>query len=680
MKKVLRICLVVLFIYVNIITFLNYSYSVEEKLFDNKTTVTITKDSNVTNKQFVEQLEKIVNNNKSDIMFCTFDVNDSTEAKLVYSTFNNDDFISVSAIQKITKNDNTFYSNMNISNAEKIYCSDLFTKINIYNFKEITKYNLDSQKYYIASDTADSVMGDLQKAGYDVEILNEVAIYENISVVQYCFLPVFLICICILFYIFSLCKENAVKKINGYSSNNIFRNNFIGLIKNVFFFFILTAIVALTVIFCIFGLTVFDFILFSIKIYAIILAVIVVFSLLASLSTYFRNVILDIKGKNNNTEFFVVVFIAKLVFFVLLVCSVSTAYSNLSDIYKLSVQGKNVSNAMQNYVTLPIYENSKPVDESNITKQLTVMYNETNNSKNGIMIQCRDYCTDTDGTCFAEKYGQDEITVNENYLKINPIYDANNKLITADRLNKDKYCLLIPECKSDRQTEIRTRLLDIYENLTDNDISIILYKDDTVINTFNPNVNNADFGVIKNPIINIYNEKYLSWTLLSAFSGEEYFVQVSTDNAYKELYPSIKKAELEEHILETPYISNSFTDWINFYSNTIKFNLFEAAIYLLGLIVLIYQFCRLYCECFKERISVKILHGYNFINIHKIYMFAALIVYVLFAISACVLNELGIVRINLAILAVMCLLELAAFIITTKKYIKNNIAEFLKGK
>lgn|GEM_PF-3760240 len=669
-----------LFIYVNIIAFLNYSYSVEEKLFDNKTAVTITKDSNVTNKQFVEQLEKIVNNNKSDIMFCTFDVNDSTDANLVYSTFNNDDFISVSAIQKITKYDNAFYSNMNISNAEKIYCSDLFTKMSIYNFKEITKYNLNNQKYYIASDTADSVMGDLQKAGYNVEILNEIAIYENISVIQYCFLPVFLICISILFYIFSLCKENAVKKINGYSSNNIFKNNFIGLIKNVFFFFILTTIVALTVIFCIFGLTVFDFILFSIKIYAIILAVIVVFSLLASLSTYFRNVILDIKGKNNNTEFFAVVFVAKLVFFILLVCSVSTAYSNLSDIYKLSVQGKNVSNAMQNYVTFPIYENSKPVDESNITKQLTVMYNETNNSKNGIMIQCHNYCTDSDGTCLAEKYGQDEITVNENYLKINPIYDINNKLITADRLNKDKYCLLIPECKSYRQDEIKASLFANDNDLTSDDINIILYKDDTVINTFNPNVNNADFGVIKNPIINIYNEKHLSWTLLSAFSGGEYFVQVSTDNAYDELYPSIKKAELEEHILETPYISSNFTDWINEYSDTMKFNLFEAAIYLLGLIVLIYQFCRLYCECFKERISVKILHGYNFINIHKIYIFAAFIVYVLFAISTCVLSELGIVRINLAILAVMCLLEFAAFIITTKKYIKNNIAEFLKGK
>lgn len=683
MKRILRICFAVLFLYINIIAFLSYSYSIGEKLLNNKTAVTINKSSNITNKQFVEELEKIVGDNNSDIMFETVDVNDEKSPYLIYSTFNNDDFISISAIQKISKtDDSTFYSTMDIENAKKIYCSDLFFKMNIYDFCEAAKYNLSSCKYYIDSDTVDAVMNDLQNVGYDVELSNEVAIFDNIPVAQYCFLPIFLMCVCIIFYVLSLSKEDAVKKLNGYSNNNIFKEKFSGLIKELLLFFALATAVALVAAFCIFGLTVFDFALFSIKIYAVILAILVVFCLATSLITYFRNICQDIKGKDSNVEFFSVVLVAKFVFFAILVFSISAAFSNLNEIYKLSIQAKNISDKVSNYVTMPFYELYGTVDGQHVGKRFLTLYDETTANNNGVMIYARNYWLDSDGTCLAETCGQDDIIINNNYLNLNPIYKPDDSLISGADFDDSKFNILVPECKIYREEEIKEELCYSYaeDGLTIDDINVIIYKDDIPINTFNSNVNNSDFGIIKNPIIYIYNHKYLSYKLIPVFSAGEYFVETTSDDPYKELYPIIKENGLEDFILETPYISNSFSDDINFYKESIISNIFETVIYLLGLIVLIYQFCRLYCESFKQRISVKMLYGYGFMNIHKIYLIASVVIYVLFAVAVCVLNSMGLVQANLIILAVMCVLELLAFIFTTKRYIKNNIAEYLKGK
>lgn len=681
MKRILRICFAILFIYINIITFLSYSYSVEERLFKDKTPVIISKSSDITNQHFVEQLEEITNKNNSDIMFQTVDMHDEKEPYLIYSTFNNDDFISLSAIQKISKTrDNTFYSTMDIDKAEGICCSNLFVDINIYDFCEASKYNLNNCKYYIDTDTVDYIMNDLQKLGYDVEFSNEIAIFQNISVVQYSFLPVFLMCVCILFYVLSLSKDDAVKKLNGYSNNDLFIEKSFILVKELLLFFLVTTLIAIMVVFCIFGLTVFDFVLFGIKIYAIILAVMVVFCFGASLSTYFRNLYQDIKGRDSNVEFFSVVLVAKFVFFILLVFSISTTCSNLNEIYKLSVQAKNISDKVSSYVTMPLHEIYTTVDEQQASDRYLKIYDVTNSNNNGVMIYSRNYWLDSDGTCLAETCEQDNIIINENYLKINPIYKADDELIINSDFDNSKFNILIPECKVNREEQIKDFLCDILDNLNKNDINVIIYKNDNPINTFNSNVNNSDFGTIKNPIIYLYDHKYLSYKLVPVFSGEEYFVQTTTDSPYKELYPIIKDAGLEDFIPETPYIYSRFADTISFYKEAILSDVFEMIIYLLGLIVLIYQFCRLYCESFKERISVKMLYGYEFTNIHKIYLIASVIIYILFAGAVCVLNSMGLVKANLIVLAVMCVLELFAFVFTTKRYIKNNIAEYLKGK
>ncbi|MEE0930307.1 MAG: DUF1430 domain-containing protein, partial [Acutalibacteraceae bacterium] len=651
MKRILRICFAVLFIYINIIAFLSYSYSVEERLFKDKTPVTISKNSNITNQYFVEELEKIVNKNNSDIMFQTVDMDDEKEPYLIYSTFNNDDFISISAIQKISKTgDNTVYSTMDIDKAESIYCSNLFVNINIYDFREVSKYNLNSCKYYIDTDTIDYVMNDLQKLGYDVEISNEIAIFQNISVIQYCFLPIFLMCVCILFYVLSLSKDDAVKKLNGYSNNDLFIEKSFTLIKELLLFFLVTTVIALVFVFCIFGLTVFDFVLFGIKIYAIILAIMVVFCFVASLTTYFRNLYQDIKGKDSNIEFFSVILVAKFVFFILLVFSISTTCSNLNEIYKLSVQAKNISDKVSSYVTMPLHEIYTTVDEQQASDRYLKLYDETNSNNNGVMIYARNYWLDSDGMCLAETYEQDNITINENYLKINPIYNADDELIINSDFDDSKFNILIPECKVDREEQIKDFLCESLDNLIKDDINVIIYKNDNPINTFNSNVNNSDFGTIKNPIIYLYSHKYLSYKLVSAFSGGEYFVETTSDNPYEELYPVIKENGLEDFIPETPYISSTFSDTISFYKKAIISDVFEMIIYLLGLVVLIYQFCRLYCESFKERISVKMLYGYEFINIHKIYLIASVIIYILFAGAVCVLNSMGLVKANLIVL------------------------------
>ncbi|HHZ06043.1 MAG TPA: DUF1430 domain-containing protein [Clostridiales bacterium] len=681
MKRILRFCLVLLFVYMNIIAFISYSYSVEERLFNNKLPVLISKSNQMTNKELIEEIEKTVVDNNSDIMYQYIDINDSKNPHMVYATLNSDEFISITSIQKISgQGHNTFYSSMNKEGAVKLNGSSLFTNINIYDFSQIEKYNLSCQKYYIDNDTADDVIGDLQDKGLEVEIQNEIMMFQDISVFQYSILPVFLICICIFSYILSKHKSDAVKRLKGYGVGQLYFENLKDLLREIVTSFLITTTVFLCIVFIMCGTTVIDFILFSAMIYLVVCLVLIAFSAVSSLSVNFKNMALDIKGKDNDKEFFTIALVAKVVFFVFLVVSVSNSFTIINNNYRLYEQSKQVSSTLNSYVTFPIYDRGRSTESDDFAKGVKLLYDETNKNNNGVMMRCSDYFTYDGGKTMESQFGQDEVTINTNYLKINPILDVNNNRITEDSLDKSKLNILVPECKSSRAEEIKEISCEAYEGLLYEDISIIFYKDDTPINTYNSAVNNASYGIIYNPIINIYDDKYLEYEVLNAVFGQSYFVETTSDNPYEELFPIISKAGLEENILEVPYISTSFSQEINLNYDTLKFNIIEIAIYMLGLLILIYQFCRLYCECFKNRIAVKMLKGYSFGNIHIVYIIASVLVYITLEVAAVILNILGVININLVILGVLCLLELVAFVFTTRKYILKNIVGFMKGR
>lgn len=157
------------------------------------------------------------------------------------------------------------------------------------------------------------------------------------------------------------------------------------------------------------------------------------------------------------------------------------------------------------------------------------------------MVQCTNYQTFDGNNTIESQFGQDDITINLNYLKKNPIKDVNGYEINKNEFDDNKFNVLIPENKMYRIDEIKKYLCDVNEGLRYDDVCAIIYKNDTPINTYNAAVNNSTYGVIYNPIIYIYNNEYLSFTLLSAFSQNSYFVEASSDNSYSDFLPLIKE-------------------------------------------------------------------------------------------------------------------------------------------
>lgn len=676
MKKILYFIYGIVLAYILLLNFTDYSSDILNNLEDNKVEIIINKPDTKNNVEFISDLSDITKRLNMDIMYLITDVSDSTIRKNYYVSTNTDTFIQINNVGEILES----YSGISNTNEENLFhinYSTLFYHIYIYDLKDAEKYNLDSCNYYIPLGKENEFIEVMSKEGYDIAKTNGTSIKNRYVTIRTIILPVLILLTTVIFYSLSKRKEGMIKLLGGYSKRIIVTEYSLETFKIMIAVFLAFITVSTITFSFMYHVNMLDYIVYCFKSLFPLMFILFVeyflinFVVLKTMKAY------HMKGRNGSYDLFVVAYLLKIVFTVLAIITVSNILVEIHNINAINQTNVNISKQMQNYITLPVNSASTSINENNQLKfnaHFEDFYNETVEKYDGVLINTRNYRIGnlSEDDSLANTYGQTRITINENYLELNTIHDCNGTPITGNMINLNKFNLLIPENEIENVQNIIESYSYSYD-IDKKDIAYILYKENEPIHTFNPYSGRNNNGVIYNPIIEIYNKDHLQNQMLNYVSGQYYLLKVDSDDPYNELLPLLRKNQLNGVILYTTYISNVFDNSIGNIQERLNYDIINALLYAISIILLITYNCIIYFQIFGNKIVYKRLCGISFTEIHKIPIIMLIIQYVLFV----VINTPFFI--DKGVILMMFLLELLVFLYCTHESQKKYILKTIKG-
>ncbi len=224
-------------------------------------------------------------------------------------------------------------------------------------------------------------------------------------------------------------------------------------------------------------------------------------------------------------------------------------------------------------------------------------------------------------------------------------------------------------------------LLEMYFGTANiNDLHMIVYKENETINSFNAMTGQTTLGHLDNPDIVIYDSEIMTEEMLPGMSNYYYLLKVNTDDPYSELLPYLKQAGIEDVVLETPFVENTFSNVISTYVQDFVYQLAFSMVYLISSVILSIFMAKIYIENNKEKIAIEKLCGVSFFDIYKKYIIL-LIGIILFLTVACIIMKIYFSMIIEPIcLLLIIILDLVVFFITEKRVNRKNILSVLKGE
>lgn len=680
MKKLMYLCFGIFWFFISLLLFFNFSLDSFQSIYEQKTPITIEKKENTTNKEFLESLNSIFEELDEDIMYQTLEVKDNTQVYEIYITQNTDNFLSSIINTDTALDENTIYSNFQTSsqNVVNLGIPNIFYKVNLSKLTKAEKFNLDSANFYIRESSSDRVIKRLQDDGYNVSIVNLFAASNvGFSIWLLCGLPIFILCLSIIIYILSNAKSNIVKKLDGLSSFNIILLEIKEIFKIFAIIFISIELLNFLTVFILYKNAVVSYAKYSLKDIIISIIIICLVFICSNAIVFFQKSSALMKGKSFNKQIFFFSTLGKVAFSLFLISSLSSVFTNINSLYNLYVTEKSIMSTISGYVTFPVYDiNNSYTNDKDILEKLESFYYETEEKYQGVLIDSNNYGLLPNGHSVAEEFNQNFIIINQNYLKINPINKPDGSEISSSDFDLSLFNIMIPESMS--ENEVKEDMASHYFDTST--LNIIKYKDNSRIMTFNADRGNNNFGQINNPVIWLFDKKFIEKEYFEEFfSLSYYFAKSPTEDAYSSFYPEIKKYKLENIMLETPYIINSFSDNIQSLYLSIIIGLIPAIIYLVCILVLIIFMTRLFCETYIDKIASKKLNGFSFFDTYIQYI-VVLGVTSFINIAFSIYNYLtSNTNASIIISLSIILVEVILFFIISRKYTRKVILETLKG-
>lgn len=679
MKKILYFIYAVVLVYIIFMIFMDYSSEVTNEMNINKIEITINKPERKNNKEFLSDLNNITEELNTDIMYSITDVSGKKTKKIYFITTHTSNFIHLYNLN--IRNTLDKYDGITNTIAKENYFnmkySTLFYEIFIYNINEAERYNLESCNYYINANLKEKFIKALTDEGYEVFTANSTVVKNSYLNFRTLILPLMILLMSILFYSINKRKEDIIKLLEGYSKVLvIIEDSFKCYIIMLFISSIFVCLSAFITTYF-FNANLMEFIIFLLKRISLlflflIISVFIIHTLtIVSLKTY------HMKGKNDNYDFYFVTFILKIVFSFLIIISFSYVLLEIRNINYLNKTNKIISNELKYYVTLPINSGTTSINDTNqldFNSRLDEFYDKTVDKYNGILINTRNYRVGNleNDDSLAKEYGQTSITVNENYLNLNVINDINGEPISEDNINFDMFNLLIPN-------ELRVNERDIIDkysysyDIDRSDINCIYYKQNEEIRTFNPYSGRENEGLVMNPIIEIYDRKYLKNQMLNYVSGQYYLLNINSQDPYSEILPVLKECGLDGIILYTTNISNVYDNSISNIKERLNNDLLNALLYTVSIILLILYNCNIYFQIYGKKIVYKRLCGFSFIEIHMIPLILLAIQYMILILLSTTIS------IEKSVILCALIFEIYTFVNYTYKLQKKYILDVIKG-
>lgn len=699
MKKIMYVAFT---LFIIVISFLEVqSYSIECDGFYTKglESITIDKKQGQSNNDFVNEIEKIASENNFDIAYITLDERTGKTEYKIYKTNNTSDFYDISIdgnLQELSENE-CFSTKNSVDGYKTKHIKGLWlnSDYTISNFDEIKDKSLENVIYRIKASDLTNTMDCYTNKGYSVQLTTDnMSVQTSLDYFTYIsqvFLPFVIMLISFVSYFLFNGKNVVLKKMEGFSNSDIRLEEWKRNIKAFLLIFLVIEIISCTIVQIISSNALIDFIKHS--------YINVLLSLIISIATFavcsyimsFQKSSEFIKGKNYNKLSFVILTVLKVFFSLFLIINLSNVLMTIYNAYGSYKSFENIAEKTRGYIYFTVSSENEDIfsleAHDRITKKSKQLYNDTVDTLDGIIFSANNYSTDlyTGETAVnSEIYIDNEvyslpksIVINANYLKINPIYDINGKLISENDFKKDKYNFLVSEKNKDNYIQdISVPSSDYIEN----DINVIFYKADQDIHTFDPQASLMTEGKIDNPTIAIYSPDKDDYGNIGSYIACCYFVKTTTDEPYDELLPYIKDAGLENIILSVKSVSTSFSEMQNMYLHICIDYGTKAVVYTIGLLLLSFFMVKEYFEIFKNKIAIKKLIGYNFFNIHKTYLLITAVVDIIVLLLCIFRKYINILEaFNIWFWVAVVVIDIVMFILISKTYTRKTILEILKG-
>ena len=683
MRKLMILCFIIFFSVLSILSFINYSQGIFEKIELDKKRITIDKPENVTNEVFLSEVDKALESINSDIMYCYVDISGEKPLYNYFKTNNTTNFVSISSPHKSIILDRSECISTTTNEGYTSYRLDfpsLYQDITFYNWYEAGIYDLSSCEYLVSSDNHEVVAAAITSLGYPVTISQEVVFFDQLPVSMFAFIPALILVAGMCFYSLSGGKKNVLKKMEGYTTLNIIIDELKYNAPAFLISFLIIEATALTAAAFFFKWAVFQYIIFSLKYILICLLVLFAGFIISSLLIYTQNSAEHIKGKVPKKGIYLISILSKIIFLVFIMFFMTISLNSVLFCYNTYRTANFLKEKVSGYVTMPLCEIN--ASSSNLGDNYLSFYNETVDNNNGVLIDANNYQYNLiTASTPCERYGQDFITVNNNYLSFNPIYDTDGEIITPDSFSDDKFNILIPETKIDEKDKYRKQIQKTFSL----DINFITYDPDkTYIYSYNAKTGTGEFGRIDEPVIwiadSIWLGDYFGMTIGGWCSTGSYFIKTYTDDPYSELLPLLEETGIASVTLLTPYVSSRFDEAINNTLPLLRLYGTQSIVLLIGLVAIVLFSAKLYCENYRDRITYCLIEGYSLPGCIKSHLILTIISYILVLITALfIMRNFTGVSMNYYILAGAFIGEIIITFIVFRKYTRINLYEIVKG-
>ena len=286
---------------------------------------------------------------------------------------------------------------------------------------------------------------------------------------------------------------------------------------------------------------------------------------------------------------------------------------------------------------------------------------------------------------FAKLHGKQEtsymacksVTVNNNYLKNNPIYDIDNKRVDIKESGKDEVNLLVLwNLKKYEQEIIKEYGID-YTTKKQKKVNITYIKSNQKYFTYDLHVAQNKNNTLTNiPVVVVCNQENLDLDYYCCY-GLNFIKVKNISNAYNELLPYLKETGLDNMYYSTRPITWQINHQIYSTEQSLLFTLFKLFFVIISLILLIISSSINYIEKHKVKNIVCKIFGTPFLKRYRSFYYVIILIWLL---SYVILYERFHLILTTKIVGLSCLFDLIISTVFLKLYENKKISSVLKGE
>lgn len=679
MKKLMTFCFIILFAVLSALSCFNFAFEALDQIEEDKITINIEKPDGISNSEFIAEIDRVTEELNTDILMRRVENIDGKSHYQYFKTSHTTDFVDISTKPSHVQLKEGECVSTTTLDGYKVYqlnAASLMQDITFYPVLDAGQYDLSAATFYVKMGQQSLIKDALTQLGYVVTVNPTSYISGQFSVLLFGFVPAFMLVASMAFYILSNGKKNVLKKMEGYATRDVLIDEVKSILPVFVIGFIVIEAVTLIVAVVLYKTAIMQFIKFSMPNIIITFLVILIGFGLSALLVCKQNSAEHIKGCVPRRGIYLTTILAKGVFVGFIIFFLSIAVRNAAISYNTMQTSQFFADKMAGYVTAPV--NTSNASMRNLNKKYKDFYSATVNRYNGVLVDASNYEYNLiTGRTPAEEFGQTDITVNRNYLDFNPIYKSDGTQISSDLLSDNEFNVLIPESKIHEKEQWEESVQIAYGM----NANCIPYDgNNSRIYSYNANTGTGDYGALEEPVILVIEEAQIDGNfVLSYCSKGSYFLQVLEENPYAELLPILQDTGIASVTLETPLVTDTFSQTINHQKQMLMLYGTQSAVLLIGLFCLILFSAKLYCENYRNKIATCLIEGYSMIHCIRKHLIVTVIYYIVVVAALRFVSMTMQVSLNYLLLLAAFVGEIVITLAVSQGYAKRNLYQMVKG-